>query len=131
MATVDLTKTFAAQAVKVERVLQQAGVPGNAGRILLVLKMADTQLWVRQKEVEAAMGTARDVVCKLVKHLHDYGLLQREPDPTNKKINLLQTTDLGRQILADVDTALGGHRSRVAKTKSEPLQASLFDRVAE
>lgn len=127
VATNDPIEKYARHALHVERILRNFGVTGSAGGVLLMLKMADTQLWVRQKEVEGAIGSAKDVVCKLVGHLVDDKFLKRKQDTANKKMNLLQTTDLGRQILADVNTALRSDRSRVVKTKTEPSRRSLFD----
>jgi len=125
VATNDPIEKYARHAIQVERILRKFGVTGSAGGVLLMLKMADTQLWVRQKEVQDAIGAAKDLICKLVRHLVDDKFLKQEQDTTNKKMNLLQTTDLGRQILADVNAALRSDRSRVAKTKTEPYDVAV------
>src|SRR5271166_6121927 len=96
VATNDPIEKYARHAIQVERILRKFGVTRSAGGVLLTLKMADTQLWVRQKEVEGAIGSAKDVVCKLVGRLVDDKFLKQKQDTANKKMNLLQTTDLGR-----------------------------------
>jgi len=46
-------------------------------------------LGVRQKQVQDAIGAAKDLVCKLVRHLVDDEFLKQEQHAANEKMNRL------------------------------------------
>jgi len=130
MATIDPVRKFAEQSVKVERVLQEAGVTGNAGRIVLVLTMANTVLGVSQKEVVEATGCAKDVVSKLVTSLVSAELLTQERQGTNARVKRLTISDAGRTLLSQIRGSLQPARS-VSTEQPKPTYAPmmLFDDV--
>lgn len=103
MATIDITRKFAEQAIQVERVLQESGIPGNAGRVVFVLTMANTALGVSQKAVVDATALRKDVVSKLVGSLVQAELLTQERDSRMKR---LSTSQSGRQLLSRVTASL-------------------------
>lgn len=124
MATVDSMMKFAAQAMKVEGLLQQSGITANPGRVIFVLAMANTKSGVSQKEVVEATGLRKDTVSKLVDGLVGAGVLARKRE---SKMNRLSTTDSGRKLLSLVKVSLRPTRPAGPKRK-EPEYYSFFDK---
>jgi DNA-binding MarR family transcriptional regulator len=121
MATINIVKKFAEQAIKVERAVQQAGIARNAGRVVLVLTMANTVFGVPQKKVVDETELAKDVVSKLVGSLVRAGRLTQEREETNSRIKRLVTTDSGRDLLARVEASLQPPRPASPTDKPQPL----------
>jgi DNA-binding MarR family transcriptional regulator len=125
MATIDIAKKFAEQAIKVEHVVQQAGTTRPAGRVVFVLAMAKTVTGVLQKDVVNGTGLPKDVVSKLVGSLVRAGLLKQVREATNPRMKRLLTSDPGRELLARVRASLRPLRS--ASPKSKPQLGNLFE----
>jgi DNA-binding MarR family transcriptional regulator len=106
MATFEKVKRFAEQSIQVDRVLSEAGLAGNAGRILLVLTMARTIWGVTQKEVVDRTQLKKDVVSKVVGSLADAGLLTQKRDSANPRMKSLVATDAGRDLLMRIRASL-------------------------
>jgi DNA-binding MarR family transcriptional regulator len=99
MAT-DVARAFGEQAVKVERIMQKAGVAGHVGRVVFLLAMADSDLGISQKQLIEATALPKDVVSKLVANLVEIKLLTQERDSTNSRVKRISTTDSGRKLLS-------------------------------
>ena len=127
MATVDISRKFAEHAIKVDRVLGESGIKGNAGRVIFVLTMAKSVLGVSQKEVVAATVLPKDVVSKLVGSLVQAGLLTQEREGRNSRIKRLATTDSGRALLSRVKAELQPPRSAKQMPVQKPTALSFFD----
>jgi DNA-binding MarR family transcriptional regulator len=125
MATIDIARKFAEQAIKVDREIQQAGITGNAGRVVLVLTMARTAIGVSQKNVVIGSGLPKDVVSKLVGSLVQAGLLTQVREATDSRMKRLLTSDPGRELLSRVRGALQPLPS--ANPKSKPQFGNLFE----
>ena len=78
MVTKGLTRKFAEQALQAERVLDEQGVNGNAGRVIFILDAANKSGGATQKEIVNKMALPKDVVSKLVGLLAKEGLLTQE-----------------------------------------------------
>jgi DNA-binding MarR family transcriptional regulator len=127
MATIDIARAFADHAIKVERVLGQSGITGNAGRVVFVLTMAKKDWGVSQKEVVDSTALPKDVVSKLVGSLVQAGLLTQERDGADSRINRLITTDSGRSVLSRVMAALQPPRPAKQEAEETYRQSSIFD----
>lgn len=127
MATLDKVKRFAEQAMQVDRVLSEAGITGNAGRILVVLTMARTFWGVSQKEVVDRTQLKKDVVSKVVASLADAGLLTQKRDSANPRMKRLVATDAGDDLLTRIRASLQQPRPASQNRTDAPGLASLFD----
>ena len=117
MATVDAVKKFVEHAVRVERVLRESRITGNAGRVLFVLTLAEKGLGIPQMDAVAAMALPKDVVSKLVRSLVEAGLLTQERMGGNSRIKQVAITESGRALLFRVKAAL--NPARPAKKEPE------------
>jgi DNA-binding MarR family transcriptional regulator len=124
MATIDPMTKFAEQAMGVERVLQQARITANPGRVIFVLTVANTKSGVSQKEVVEATALRKDVVSKFIRSLVQAGVLTRKRE---SKMNRLSTSDSGRKLLLRVRASLSP-RSAGTVGKKRPKQSSMFDK---
>jgi DNA-binding MarR family transcriptional regulator len=113
--------------MKVEGVLGESGITGNAGRVVFVLTMAKNVLGVSQKEVVEATALSKDVVSKLVGSLVQVGLLTQEREGTNSRIKRLATTDSGRALLSRVTAALQPPRPAKQEPEQTYTRLSFFD----
>jgi DNA-binding MarR family transcriptional regulator len=117
VATNDIARKFAEHALKVEHVLGESGVTGNAGRVVFILAMAQKDWGVSQK----------DVVSKLVGSLVQAGLLTQEREGSNSRIKRLQMTDSGRALLSRVKEALQPPRPVKQQPEQTYRPLSFFD----
>ena len=126
MATIDPMRKFAAQAIKVEGVLQQSGITANPGRVIFVLTMANTKSGVSQKEVVEATALRKDIISKLVDSLVKAKVLTRKRE---SKTNTLSTTNSGRKLLSQVNVSLRSTRRNAPEGKEkEKEELSFFDK---
>lgn len=130
MATVDIARKFAEHAIKVERILGESGATGNAGRVVIILTMAQKDWGVSQKDVVEATALPKDVVSKLVGSLVDVGLLTQEREGTNSRIKRLNLTDSGRSLLLRVKDALQPPRPLKKEPEQTYSSPSFFDDFA-
>lgn len=127
MATNDKARAFAEHAIKVERVLSESGITGNAGRVVFLLTMAKKDWGVSQKDVVDATALPKDVVSKLVRSLVQAGLLTQEREGANSRTKRLITTDAGRSVLSQVTAALQPPRPAKQEAEGTSRQLSFFD----
>jgi DNA-binding MarR family transcriptional regulator len=106
MATRDPVKKFAEQALQIDKLLNQRGVNGNAGRVILILNAASKPAGVTQKQVVAETDLPKDVVSKQVAVLVAEGLLDQKRDVGNSQIKRLCSTEKGKELLAAVKEIL-------------------------
>ena len=118
-------KKFAEQSIQVERVLKERKITGNAGHLLLVLKMANGLSGVTQKDVVDII-LAKDVVSKLVSAMVKAKLLEQEKDIANPRVKRLRITDLGRQVLSQVNAALTASSPAIRDKTPQHTQLRLF-----
>ncbi len=119
MATIDVARKFAEDAIKVESVLGKSRIMGNAGRVVLLLTMAK-DLGVLQKDVVGAMALPKDVVSKLVGTLVEAGLFTKKRDGENSRMMRLARTDSGTELLSQVNAVLQPPRREAPKIKPKP-----------
>ena len=126
MATIDLAKKFAEQSIKVERVLREAGVTRNGGRVVLVLTMANTAGGVSQRDVVETMALPKYRVSKLVGSLVQAGLLTTARMATNSRIKRLTTTAAGRDLLSRLKSSLQPPRPVLPANTREPATSPML-----
>ncbi|QNI30857.1 winged helix DNA-binding protein [Alloacidobacterium dinghuense] len=112
MATKKSLREFAEQAMRVERLLDERGVPGNAGRVVCVLRAAERVIGVTQQEVIHQTGLRKDAISKLVASLVRAGLLSHERDGTNPRMKRLTLTEDGTDLLSSIRTAIQTPREK-------------------
>lgn len=117
MATKDAVRKFAEQALEIDKLLNQRGVNGKTGRVILILNAAAKSAGVTQKQVVAVTCLPKDVVSKQVGALVLQGLLTRNRDPGNFQIKRLCSTEKGKELLAAVKEILRPSR----EVKPDPL----------
>lgn len=118
MATKDPVRKFAEQALKIDKLLNQRGVNGNAGRVISILNAASKPAGVTQKQVVADTDLPKDVVSKQVAVLVAEGLLDQKRDVGNSQIKRLCSTEAGKELLAAVREIL--RPSREVKPDPDP-----------
>jgi predicted transcriptional regulator len=123
MATPDITRKFAVKAMEIERLLAKAGITGEAGRVVLMLTMADKNWGVPQAEVIQVLALPKDVVSKLARSLVRARVLRQEREGRTKQLYI---TSSGRRLLSRVKLALSPPRSTKAKPASI-YRSSLLD----
>lgn len=110
MATRDLVRKFAEQALQIDCLLSQRGVNGSAGRVILILDAASKTGGATQKRVISETSLAKDVVSKQIKALVNQKLLTQKRDADNPQIKRLYTTDAGRELMSAVKKVLLANR---------------------
>jgi len=126
MATKSPTRKFAEQALLVERLLDNQGVNGKAGRVIFILDAAN-KLGSTQKEVVEEMALPKDVVSKLVGLLVRARLLTQQRESGTSRVKRLGTTDRGKQLLSKVTAALKPLRPRKPEPERTYRRLSFFD----
>jgi DNA-binding MarR family transcriptional regulator len=106
MATRDSVRKFAEQALQVDRLLNQRGVDGNAGRVILILNSASRARGTTQKQMVTETALPKDVVSKQVKALVKQELLTQQRDAVNPQFKRLYATDGGKELLSAVKEIL-------------------------
>lgn len=129
MATRDIVRKFAEEALQIDELLNQRGVIGNAGRVVLILNSASSPRGVTQKEVIAKTSLPKDVVSKQVGALVAQGLLIQKRDSNNSLIKRVYATDAGKQLLCAVKEKLRPSREVQPDPEldGEVLVQTMFD----
>jgi DNA-binding MarR family transcriptional regulator len=132
MATIDVCRKFAEQAVKVEQILEEFGVTRKPGHVIFVLGMANTPWGVSQKQVIEETGLPKYAVTKLIGKKSDNGslvaagLLSHTRDVDRPKQKTVTITDRGREMVSRVTASLRPSRSPVVQ-KPKSVALGLFD----
>lgn len=127
MPTVEIIKKFADQAMKVERVLRDAEIPGDAGRVVLILNLVNRDWGARQGEIVKALALPKDIVSKLIRSLVNADLLTQEREVANPRAKRLRATDTGRKLLYKVKLALQPPRPPKQESAGGYIQPTFFD----
>lgn len=125
MATKKSLREFAEQAIRVERLLDSRGVPGNPGRVVYVLRAAEKMVGVTQQEIIDQTRLRKDAISKLVTSLMGAGLLHQQRDSTNRRVKRLTLTEDGIDLLSRIKAAI--QTPREIKEASVRFAATLFD----
>ena len=113
MTNLDITRKFAVNAMNIERLLAKAGITGEAGRVVLMLTMANKEWGASQAEVKEALGLPKDVVSKLARSLVKARALRQQREGATRRTKQLYITKSGRRLLLRVKLVL--QRPRPAK----------------
>ena len=84
-------------------------MPLPAPRAFAVLAALDERGELSQAELGRNLGLDRNDVNVVVTRLHDAGAVQRGPDPTDRRRNIVEITPLGEERLQELD----GHAAEV------------------
>jgi len=109
-----------------------ADVPGGP-RGYQVLAMAGRGDPRRQLDLANHLGVDRTVMTYLLDDLEQAGLVERQPDPTDRRARLIVLTEGGRDLLDQLETRLAEAEAVVLGTLSEDerrLFRMLLQRVA-
>jgi len=102
-----LLRVHAAVVPKLGRALQGAGLPISWYDVLLVLNAAPDRR-LRMSELGAKAVVSREQVSRVVTELERAGLVERQPNPDDKRSSYAAVTAVGRQRLrAAAPTYLG------------------------
>ena len=107
---------------------------GINGRQCAVLVAIDEQAPSSQHDIAQRMGVDRTTMVNLVDELEDKGLVERRPDPGDRRKNVVALTDAGRVTLEGATEAadqaersfLGALSDEQAATFRELLRAAVF-----
>lgn len=103
-----------------------ADVPGGH-RGYLALSSAVHETARNQIEMSRQLGCDRTVMVYLIDDLVKQGLVERRPDPADRRNRLIVATDRGRDRLAEVNRAIGDVESHLLAALDPAEQASLRD----
>jgi DNA-binding MarR family transcriptional regulator len=81
------------------------GVPGGP-RGYQVLSTAVVEGPKRQLDLAAHLGVDRTVMTYLLDDLEKAGLVERQPDPTDRRARLIAATDQGKEAICDLERRL-------------------------
>ena len=87
----------------------------------------------RQLDLAAQLGIDRTVMTYLLDDLEKAGLVQRQPDPADRRARLIDPTELGRKTLCDLERRLAEAESDVLGNLDEGERLvfrTLLQRVA-
>lgn len=99
-------RKFAEQVLQVDKLLNQRGVGGGAGRVVLILNAASRARGTTQKQMVAETALPKDAVSKQVKALVKRKLLIQQRDAGSPQIKRLYSTDEGKDLLSAVKEIL-------------------------
>jgi DNA-binding MarR family transcriptional regulator len=108
------------------------GVPGGP-RGYQVLATTSSEGPKRQLDLAAQLAVDRTVMTYLLDDLEKAGLVQRRPDPADRRARLIAPTDQGVEVLCDLERRLRSTEDEVLGTLDESERASfrmLLQRVA-
>ena len=133
MATINIKglRKFAEQAIRVERVLDKGRVSGNAGKVIYLLTAANKCWGVSQQSIVTEGSMSKHTVSKVVGSLVAAGYLEQERDRSNRRAKTLVTTDLGKELLSRLTTALQPERSEQESPKERPDNGPLLFNMDE
>jgi len=107
-------------------------VPGGP-RGYQVLATVNSEGPKRQLDLAAQLGVDRTVMTYLLDDLEKTGLVQRQPDPADRRARLIVPTDQGKETLCDLERRLTATEDEVLGSLDEEERASfrrLLQRVA-
>ncbi|MEV5407369.1 MarR family winged helix-turn-helix transcriptional regulator [Thermopolyspora sp. NPDC052614] len=103
-----------------------ADVPGGH-RGYLALSAAAHQTARNQIEMSRQLGCDRTVMVYLIDDLVKQGLVERRPDPLDRRNRLIVATDKGLERLAEVNQAIAGMERRLLSALEPAEQEALRD----
>ncbi len=86
-----------------DRQVREFGVTGPQARLLLTLERTPGQnqgFYAERMEVEPI------TLCRMVDRLEENGLIERRPDPADRRARLLHTTAESRKLLKQIESAI-------------------------
>jgi DNA-binding MarR family transcriptional regulator len=102
---------------------------GITGRELAVLSVLGAGEALAQHEAAGRLGVDRTTMVDLVDTLEGKGLVERRPDPADRRRNLVHLTEKGRHVLSEggraARAAEDAFLSRLAPGEAEQLRAML------
>lgn len=108
------------------------GVPGGA-RGYQVLATTSSEGPKRQLDLAAQLGVDRTVMTYLLDDLENAGLVQRRPDPADRRARLIAPTEQGTEVLCDLERRLRDTEDQVLGILDESERTSfraLLQRLA-
>jgi DNA-binding MarR family transcriptional regulator len=112
--------------------LRLAGLTGSAlaplrisGRECAVLIAIDDRASQSQQEVARRMGVDRTTMVVLIDDLEDKGLVERRPDPDDRRKNVVVLTEAGRTTLGQATAATRKAERRFLGSLSDDESAAL------
>ncbi|GAB4009775.1 MarR family winged helix-turn-helix transcriptional regulator [Nocardioides ultimimeridianus] len=79
--------------------------PGLQGASYLLLEWLAGRAPLRASGIVEALGCDKGALSRQLQHLEDLGLVERTPDPCDRRATLVSVTAGARVRLADVDTS--------------------------
>src|SRR5271155_2055154 len=129
--SLDLKRQLIAQLVESSRLLRnyiehRAKGRGTTRAQWIVLFRLRAQEGLSQADLAEVLELPPISLVRLLDRLVEHGLLERQPDPRDRRANRLFLTERGRQLVDDLDSL----RDQIAETvlehvPSESIQASL------
>jgi DNA-binding MarR family transcriptional regulator len=98
---------------------------GISGRELAVLVAIDDRAPASQQEVARRMAVDRTTMVALIDDLEGKGLVQRRPDPDDRRKNVVVLTDTGRTTLNQATAATREAERRLLGSLSDDESAML------
>lgn len=108
------------------------GLPGGP-RGYQVLATTNAEGPKRQLDLAAQLGVDRTVMTYLLDDLEEAGLVQRRPDPADRRARLIAPTDAGYEALCDLERRLRATEDHLLGILDESERASfrkLLQRLA-
>jgi DNA-binding MarR family transcriptional regulator len=99
-AVLNLIRTTATVENRLAAVFRKHGLTGAGYNVLMILAGADRPLAPR--ELGERLLVTRATVTGLVDTLERQGLVRREPSQQDRRMFLIEPTDVGRELLAEV-----------------------------
>ena len=98
---------------------------GITGRQLAVLMTIDDVVPLSQQDVASRLGVDRTTMVALIDELEDKGLVQRRPDPADRRRNVVTLTGAGHTTMAGAIAASDDAERRFLSKLSADEVASL------
>jgi DNA-binding MarR family transcriptional regulator len=121
MATVDVIRKFARQAIPIEHILGEYRVSAKAGRVVLALALTNKQFGVPQGWLVEQLALPKYAVSKLVKSLVKAGLFSQSRDGGEPRSKTLMLTEAGKEVLRRVQDSLRPSLPRRPERTPKPL----------
>ena len=119
-AWLQIVRTYQTVARRLDRVLSDAGISLPQFDVLANLGMSEG---LTQQELAAKLLVTKGNVCGLLDRMEKSDLVERRPDPIDRRINRIFLTDAGRLAL---QAAFGPHL-RIVQQALSPLSGSERD----
>lgn len=98
---------------------------GLRSRSYSVLALAAVEPGPSQRELAATLGLDPSQVVALVDDLQSRGLVERRPDPSDRRANVVVATEAGGQLLADASVTARATVERVHAGMNDDERATL------